>query len=318
MSYLTQGEASLLADVITGLEGEGFAFNPLTTSLPVYLATCLGDATAYRTKSVAQMLAELNSEFGGDTVSHLSTSVAALLSTLNATLVGGGGGGFEWMPEDALAGGNFVTEEYWLNGSECTLGDLLGGDHFDPIPNMGETGMFLTRDSGNAFANPNIPIFSAALIALMANSNITIMARMKATLDNVAVVFCLADNLDYNLTNSQIQIYRAEADNSAKLEDWVDVDVQLDANSYPQNQFVTIGATLYRPLGGGAYIASHSIDGALDENDQISAPPTWVTGALGFSENIFDPSGTSDADSIIEWFAILPAKTGAELAALTA
>ncbi|AZO34186.1 MAG: hypothetical protein EOS76_01500 [Mesorhizobium sp.] len=61
MSYLTQSEASLLADIIAGLEDRGFDYNPLTTSLPQYLATCLGDATAYKRKSVAQMLAELNS-----------------------------------------------------------------------------------------------------------------------------------------------------------------------------------------------------------------------------------------------------------------
>ncbi|RWN33440.1 hypothetical protein [Mesorhizobium sp.] len=86
MSYLTQSEDSLLADVIAGLEDQGFAYNPLTTSLPQYLAICLGDPTAYKTKSVAQMLAELNTEFGGSVMSHLTSSVAQLLSALDETL----------------------------------------------------------------------------------------------------------------------------------------------------------------------------------------------------------------------------------------
>lgn len=85
MSYLTQSQASLEAALIADLESEGFAFNELTTSWPRYLATALGEPNAHLTKSVAQMLAELNSEFGGSTASHLTSSVAQLLGTLDDT-----------------------------------------------------------------------------------------------------------------------------------------------------------------------------------------------------------------------------------------
>lgn len=89
MSYLTQPFEELQREVIAALEGEGFDFNPLTTEFPVYLATCLGDATAYKTKSVPQMLEELNTSFGGS-LSHLTSSVAYLVDEL-ATNIGESG-----------------------------------------------------------------------------------------------------------------------------------------------------------------------------------------------------------------------------------
>src|SRR5690349_4407501 len=94
MSHLTQPIEELQRAVITSLEGEGFAFNPLTTTFPQYLATCLGSVNAYKTKSVTQMLAELNVQFGGSAVSRLTSSYAELLDTLNTT-IGSGGGGYQ-------------------------------------------------------------------------------------------------------------------------------------------------------------------------------------------------------------------------------
>jgi hypothetical protein len=92
MSYLTQPIEELQRAVIASLEGEGFAFNPLTTTFPQHLATCLGTPTAYKTKTVTQMLAELNVQFDGVAMSRLTSGYAELLGTLNETLSEGGGG----------------------------------------------------------------------------------------------------------------------------------------------------------------------------------------------------------------------------------
>lgn len=86
MSHLTISEDALWRSVIAGLADEGFAFDPLTTTRSQLLANALGEPTAYLVKSVPQMLAELNALFGGEALSHLTTSRAALLSALNDTL----------------------------------------------------------------------------------------------------------------------------------------------------------------------------------------------------------------------------------------
>jgi hypothetical protein len=93
MSYLTQSEEELWDEVVAGLEGEGFAFNPLTTSRTQYLATALGEPDAYLTKSFARLVAEVNGGFGGS-LSYLTSSPAQLLDDLD-TNIGAGGGGEE-------------------------------------------------------------------------------------------------------------------------------------------------------------------------------------------------------------------------------
>lgn len=92
MSYLTTSAGTLKAQLIAALEGEGFAYNPLTTSFSRYLATALGEPNAYLTKSVARMLAEINAQYGG-TLSHLTSSIAQLMDDCTANIGAGGGGG---------------------------------------------------------------------------------------------------------------------------------------------------------------------------------------------------------------------------------
>lgn len=94
MSYLTQSAGSLQTQVIAALESEtGLTFNRLTETVAKFYARCLGDSTAYLRKSEGQMLAELNTQFDGSAVSHLTMGYAQLLDTLDATLAGSGGGG---------------------------------------------------------------------------------------------------------------------------------------------------------------------------------------------------------------------------------
>ncbi len=91
MSNLTEPVEELEREAIAALEGEGFAYNPLTTYFAEYLAVCLGTPNAYKTKSVTRMLAELNTQFGGGSVSYLTSNYADLLDTIEATIVSGGG-----------------------------------------------------------------------------------------------------------------------------------------------------------------------------------------------------------------------------------
>lgn len=91
MSYLTTSFEELQDALVEALEGEGFAFNPLTTSFPRYLATALGEPNAYLTKSVAQMLSEIDAQYGGS-LSHLTSSVAHLMDDAAANIGAGGGG----------------------------------------------------------------------------------------------------------------------------------------------------------------------------------------------------------------------------------
>lgn len=94
MSYLTTSFEELEEALIEALEGEGFSFNPLTTSFPRYLATALGEPNAYLRKSVAQMLSEIDTQYGGS-LSHLTNSVAHLMDDVTANIGAGGGGGGE-------------------------------------------------------------------------------------------------------------------------------------------------------------------------------------------------------------------------------
>jgi hypothetical protein len=92
MSYLTTPLGTLKAQVITALEGEGFPYDPLHVSWGQYLATALGEPSAYLSKSHAQMLSEIDAQYGG-TLSHLRASIAQLLDDVAANIGAGGGGG---------------------------------------------------------------------------------------------------------------------------------------------------------------------------------------------------------------------------------
>lgn len=92
MSYLTTSLEDLQDLVVADLEGEGFAYNPLRTTWPQYLAICLGQPSAYLVKSVPKMLAELDAQYGGS-LSSLRASVAQLMDDLHANIGAGGGGG---------------------------------------------------------------------------------------------------------------------------------------------------------------------------------------------------------------------------------
>jgi hypothetical protein len=115
MSYLTTSIDGLAAEVIVDLEGEGFDFNPLTISFSRYLATALGQPNSYLTKSIPQMLAEIDAQYGGS-LSYLRSSVAQLLDDLAANIDAGGGGGD--VPSNALTlNGQVLT----LSGQTLTL-----------------------------------------------------------------------------------------------------------------------------------------------------------------------------------------------------
>lgn len=90
MTYLTQGDDALWGAVIAALEGEGFAYDPLTATLPAYLATALGEPDAHKTKSVSKMLEELANIYDGP-LSNLTTIVVALLDDLATNISAGGG-----------------------------------------------------------------------------------------------------------------------------------------------------------------------------------------------------------------------------------
>lgn len=109
MSYLTTPQETLEAEVIAALESEGFAYDPLRHTWPQYLATVLGDPTAYLFKSIAQMLSEVDAQYGGS-LSHLRASIARLLDDVAANIGagGGGGGGNELLDEDGL---NLLDED---------------------------------------------------------------------------------------------------------------------------------------------------------------------------------------------------------------
>ncbi len=115
MSNLTEPVEELEREAIAALEGEGFAYNPLTTDFARYLAVCLGSPNAYKTKSVTRMLAELNSDLGGSTVSYLTRSYADLLDTLETTIGSGGGGGGLPTPPSGFAYLVNKDTEYLVN-----------------------------------------------------------------------------------------------------------------------------------------------------------------------------------------------------------
>lgn len=120
MSYLTTSLDGLKTEVIAALEGEGFAFDPLTTSFSRYLATALGEPDAYLTKSVAQMLSEIDAQYGG-VLSHLRASIAQLLDDTATNITEGGGG--EETPE-APEGFSYLVNgngAYILNGNGAYL-----------------------------------------------------------------------------------------------------------------------------------------------------------------------------------------------------
>lgn len=120
MSYLTQSESELWDAVVAGLEGEGFAFNPLTTTRTQYLATALGEPDAYLTKSFAQLAAEVNGGFGGS-LSYLTSSAAQLLDDLATNISAGGGG--EELPE-APEGFAYLTnadDAYLINADDAYI-----------------------------------------------------------------------------------------------------------------------------------------------------------------------------------------------------
>lgn len=91
MSYLTESVTELEAEVVTELADENSTFNPKTETLSQFYSRALGEPTAYLRKPVAQLVAELNSAFGGAARSHLLDGYAELLDALSDQLSGGGG-----------------------------------------------------------------------------------------------------------------------------------------------------------------------------------------------------------------------------------
>ena len=92
MSYLTTPQGTLEEQVAAALEGEGFPYDPLHMSWGQYLATALGQPNAWLFKSHAQMLSEIDAQYGGS-LSHLRASIAQLLDDVAANIGAGGGGG---------------------------------------------------------------------------------------------------------------------------------------------------------------------------------------------------------------------------------
>jgi hypothetical protein len=92
MSYLTEPVEVLRRELTAALEGEGFAYNSLRMTWTEYLATALGQSTAYRFKSEGQLLTELDAAYGGS-LSYLRASIPHLLDDVAANIGAGGGGG---------------------------------------------------------------------------------------------------------------------------------------------------------------------------------------------------------------------------------
>lgn len=86
MSYLTESRAALEAEVIAELAEEGFIFNRKLETLPQFFARALGEPGANLRKPRAQLVEELNIEFGGNPLSHLYYRYTQLLDELDTTL----------------------------------------------------------------------------------------------------------------------------------------------------------------------------------------------------------------------------------------
>jgi hypothetical protein len=102
MSYLTQSYDKLKEELITALEGEGFPYNPNTTSFTEYLSLALGNSSAHLRRSFGELLSDLDAQYGGS-LSELRASIAHLMDDTVANIgAGGGGGGGEEEEDMAL------------------------------------------------------------------------------------------------------------------------------------------------------------------------------------------------------------------------
>lgn len=146
MSYLTSSYEQLKRELIAALEGEGFAYNPLTTEFTAYLATALGTPNAYLRKSLGELLADLDAQYGGS-LSHLRSSITQLMDDVTANIgAGGGGGGYvakavhwdgtSYLHNDALACGETdkLSFAVWFRGpaSDPVATDVCGFWVTDP------------------------------------------------------------------------------------------------------------------------------------------------------------------------------------------
>lgn len=226
-----------------------------------------------------------------------------------------GGGAPEWVPEGALAAGNFATGEYFLAGEACELSDLLTGDNFDPTRIEAEVGMTVTLDSGEgAFANPNIPLMTPALLALFAGKDVGYVAKIKGLGNSLnPVLVSLMDNVDYNSASNQVVWDRQNT--RVRVADWVDLAGVTEIGAWPDDTDSLVGFKMSEP-SPGVYDYEIAANGSV--NDAVVTTPlgTFVIGAIGISENVNDPSSAAGDDHIIEWFAVVPSSS--DLAALTA
>lgn len=99
MTHLTQSADSLWAGVVTELGEEGYTFDRLNESRTEFLARALGDPDAFLVKSFGELLAELNSHFGGAVISNLLMNYGELMWTLTDSLDESGGGGEEYQAQ---------------------------------------------------------------------------------------------------------------------------------------------------------------------------------------------------------------------------
>ena len=94
-STLTTGQDALVAAALAVLDGAGYAFAPMATSLNSYLATALtgigGSTVSHLSMPRVQMLAALVNAGGAGPVSHLTSTELELWALLAGASFGGGG-----------------------------------------------------------------------------------------------------------------------------------------------------------------------------------------------------------------------------------
>ncbi len=121
MSYLTTPQGTLQAQVAAALESEGFPYEPLHMSWGQYLASALGQPNAWLYKSHAQMLSEIDAQYGGS-LSHLRVSIAQILDDVAANIGAGGGGGEPYVAKAV----HFDGATYLSTSSLTAPGDNTG------------------------------------------------------------------------------------------------------------------------------------------------------------------------------------------------
>lgn len=312
MSYLTQSYASRMEALAAALAGQGFTYNPLRTTWNQYLSTALGEPNAYLVKSPAQILAELNSHFGGSTVSHLRSSTAQLMDY--ATVSAGSGGGGVTTPANTVApavtgnayvgstltsstgtwsGGGTITYAYqWKSG-----GSNVGSNQNTYVPVTGDIGKTITCTvTASNSAGSGTPTASAATASVIGAPVNSVLPAITGTQDSGQTLTVSSGtwtgggSISYsyqwkangsNIGSNQNTYVVADADYRKSIT--CTVTATNAAGSASANSAAATLATLYlRPVATRVkqtFVATHSSDGVNTQGKYVirhKVPPGGI------------------------------------------